>query len=139
MKNQLVHIPELHNHNYGFFDVLTGLCKANINKEFSFTDISHAWNKPKKVILLQLIYFAVVVHCFFEVYNMVQGKCFLSDMNADLVIAYNTIKGNPRELIEVLKIHKENHCEGYYYKMRALQDLQDPIENSARFIYLMKT
>lgn len=76
---------------------------------------------------------------FFEIYNMAKGKCFLSDMNADLIIAYNVIKNNPKELIEALKIHKENHCEEYYYKMRELQDLQDPVQNSARFIYLMKT
>jgi hypothetical protein len=34
MKEKIVHIPELHNNNYGFFDVLAGLCKSNINKEF---------------------------------------------------------------------------------------------------------
>ncbi len=76
---------------------------------------------------------------FFEVYNMVKGKCFLSDLNADLIIAYNVIKNNPKELIETLKIHKEKHREEYYYKIREMQDLQDPIQNSARFIYLMKT
>lgn len=48
MKNQLVHIPELHNNDYSFFDVVAGLCKSSINKEFSFTDISSVWNKPKK-------------------------------------------------------------------------------------------
>lgn len=76
---------------------------------------------------------------FFEIYNMVKGKCFLSDMNADLIITYNVIKNNPKELIETLKIHKEKHCEEYYYKVREMQDLQDRIQKSARFIYLMKT
>jgi DNA adenine methylase len=76
---------------------------------------------------------------FFEIYNMVNGKCYLSDMNVDLVIAYNIIKTKPQQLIELLKNHKENHNEEYYYKIRELQELSDPIENSARFIYLMKT
>lgn len=74
-----------------------------------------------------------------QIYNMVKGKCFLSDMNADLVVAYNTIQNNPKELIEALKIHKENHCEEYYYEIRGMQEISDPIQTSARFIYLMKT
>lgn len=75
---------------------------------------------------------------FFEIYNMVNHS-YLSDLNADLVVSYNIIKNEPQKLIGLLNKHRENHNEEYYYKIRAMQALQEPIENSARFIYLMKT
>jgi DNA adenine methylase len=75
---------------------------------------------------------------FFEIYNMADFS-YLSDLNSDLVITYNIIKKDPQALIKLLNIHKDNHNEEYYYQIRAMQDLQDPIKNSARFIYLMKT
>lgn len=75
---------------------------------------------------------------FFEIYNMAKFS-YLSDMNIDLIVSYNIIKTNVEELIAKLKIHQKNHNEEYYYKMRSLQEISDPIENSARFIYLMKT
>lgn len=75
---------------------------------------------------------------FFEIHDMVTHS-YLSDLNADLIVAYTTIKTRLNELIEALKIHELNHNKEYYYQIRALQDLSDPIKNSARFIYLMKT
>lgn len=75
---------------------------------------------------------------FFKIYNMVNHS-YLSDLNADLVVSYNIIKDEPQKLIGLLNKHRENHNEEYYYKIRAMQALQEPIENSARFIYLMKT
>lgn len=75
---------------------------------------------------------------FFEIYNMVNFS-HLSDMNIDLVVSYNIIKENVDELIKKLKIHAANHNEEYYYHIRSQQELSDPLENSARFIYLMKT
>ena len=75
---------------------------------------------------------------FFEIHNMVNFS-HLSDMNIDLVVSYNMIKENVDGLIEKLKIHATNHNEEYYYHIRSQQELSDPLENSARFIYLMKT
>lgn len=75
---------------------------------------------------------------FFEIYNMVNFS-HLSDLNIDLIVAYNVIKNESEKLAEKLKIHEKNHNEEYYYKIRTLQEISDPIENSARFIYLMKT
>lgn len=48
MSKTLIKIPELHNNDYSFMEVLTGLCKANISNDFSFTDISKYWNKNNK-------------------------------------------------------------------------------------------
>ncbi|MDR0571566.1 MAG: DNA adenine methylase [Rickettsiales bacterium] len=75
---------------------------------------------------------------FFEICGSVEFS-YLSDLNVDLVVTYNLIKNNPLGLIKLLRQHESNHNEEYYYKIRDLQELPDPIENSARFIYLMKT
>lgn len=75
---------------------------------------------------------------FFEIANKVNYS-YISDLNPDLMIAYNVIKTNPHNLINLLKIHKENHSKEYYYKIRDLQELSCPIENTARFIYLLTT
>lgn len=75
---------------------------------------------------------------FFEIHDAV-AHSYISDLNVDLIVAYSTIKTRLTELIEALKIHELNHNEEYYYQIRALQDLSNPIKNSARFIYLMKT
>ena len=66
-------------------------------------------------------------------------KVFLSDINFDLVLAYNAIKKNPKTLIELLKEHKRKHSETYFYKVRKRHNLKDPIEIAARFIYMNKT
>ena len=74
---------------------------------------------------------------FFNIYNKVNHS-YLSDLNVDLIVAYNIIKSDLKELIEVLKIHHKNHNEEYYYHIRS-QNLNCPVDNTARFIYLMKT
>lgn len=68
----------------------------------------------------------------------------LSDINKDLINAYNVIKSNLSELKVILKKHKEEYhkaAKEYYYKVR---DELDPntlsnIEKAARFIFLNKT
>jgi len=78
------------------------------------------------------------------------------DLNSDLINTYEVIRDNVNELIKILKVHKKNHGERYYYKMRGLKtrktkslDIPDEelinIENlnitekAARFIYLNRT
>jgi DNA adenine methylase len=67
------------------------------------------------------------------------SKAYLSDINFELVMAYNVIKKNPDGLIAALKIHQAKHGEDYYYKVRDQNDLQDPVAIAARFLYLNKT
>lgn len=67
------------------------------------------------------------------------SRAFLSDVNFELVIAYNVIRQNPNELIAALKIHQTKHSEPYFYKVREQVDLQDPVAIAARFLYLNKT
>lgn len=66
-------------------------------------------------------------------------QAVLSDVNLDLVITYNVVKKNPEQLIKQLKVHESKHNETYYYKIRDQQNLSDPIQVAARFIYLNKT
>lgn len=63
----------------------------------------------------------------------------LSDLNQDLIITYNIIKNNPKELIDLLIIHNKNHSKEYFYKIRLQHNLTNPIEIASRFIYLNKT
>lgn len=63
----------------------------------------------------------------------------LSDVNIDLLLAYQAIKKDVEKLIAQLKIHAEKHSDEYFYKIRSKHDLTNPIEIAARFIYLNKT
>ena len=79
---------------------------------------------------------------FFE---LQPSKAVINDSNQLLMLAYKSIKENVEGLIELLKIHKENNCEEYYYKIRNLDrdaeqfNLLSSIEKAARLIYLNKT
>ena len=75
---------------------------------------------------------------FYEIKDKAKN-CFLSDINFYLVITYNAIKKDLKSLIKLLQIHKDNHNDKYYYKIRSQHNLQCSIEIAARFIYLNKT
>ena len=84
---------------------------------------------------------------FFELYSLgylKDKKIYLSDINAELINTYKTIKNNPNELIDNLKNFKEQHSKEFYYYIRELdrkenfKDLTN-IQRATRFIYLNKT
>jgi DNA adenine methylase len=70
-------------------------------------------------------------------------KIYLSDINRELIITYNVVKKNIKELISSLKKHELNHKKDptkYYYKMRDLVLKEDDyIRIASRFIYLNRT
>ncbi|MDD2935290.1 MAG: DNA adenine methylase [Candidatus Pacebacteria bacterium] len=71
-------------------------------------------------------------------FDLLPQKAILSDMNRELVITYNIIKDDVRNLIKSLKKHKYN--KDYYLKLRD----KDPkklsnVDVASRFIYLNKT
>lgn len=74
---------------------------------------------------------------FFQVKYMF-NKCFLSDINLDLVTSYNAVKKDPTAVSNLLKEHKENHCKEYYYQVRDHNNSNDPSKITARFIYLTR-
>ena len=84
---------------------------------------------------------------FFELYSkgLLKGKqAYLSDINSELINAYNMVKDNPIELINSLENFKEQHNKEFYYKIREMDRKENfknlsKIERAARFIYLNKT
>ena len=68
--------------------------------------------------------------------NLIDGECYLSDTNEELINAYEVLKNYPQQLFELLKLHK-NTEEDYYSFRKA--NVTDSIERASRFIYLNKT
>jgi len=67
-------------------------------------------------------------------------KVILSDINEELINAYNVIKDNPEELIELLKKYRAEHDQETYYRIRAENpELLSEVSRAGRFIYLNKT
>ena len=65
-------------------------------------------------------------------------KAVISDINEELINAYQVIKDNVEELINSLKKHK--NTKEYYYAIRAINPKTlTPVERASRFIYLNKT
>ena len=71
-------------------------------------------------------------------FDLLPKNAKLSDLNSELVIAYNVIKSNVDELIESLQKHI--YDKEYYLKVRAekVEDLSE-IEVASRFIFLNRT
>lgn len=68
--------------------------------------------------------------------GLINGKCYLSDSNEELINTYKVLKRNPKELFELLKTHIDSETE--YYRMRETIYI-DNIERASRFMYLNKT
>lgn len=69
-------------------------------------------------------------------------KIILSDINKDLINAYDTIRNNIEELIATLRINEKEYNKSpirYYYNLRANSSIFDNVKRAARFITLNKT
>ena len=111
------------------------------------------WAGGKKQLLKQFKpYFPKKVNRYFEVFvgggavsfyimeNKKPKYVFLSDINEELINAYQIIKKDVGSLIIELEKLKESHSKENYYKIRA----EDPkslshLNRASRFIYLNKT
>lgn len=73
-------------------------------------------------------------------FDLLPQKAVLSDMNAELIIAYNVIENDLDKLIKKLKEHKRKNNKKYFLKIRSqnLNRLTD-VSIAARFIYLNRT
>lgn len=83
---------------------------------------------------------------FFHVMGMARHPCHISDINADLVLAYETIRDRADDLIEALVEHEERYredSESYYYAVRAEynddSERRDPVYAASRLIFLNRT
>lgn len=76
-------------------------------------------------------------------FNVQKKQSFLSDINAELINTYQTIKNNPKELIQFLELCE--HSREFYATIRAWdrvdnwQEKYSEVERAGRFIYLNRT
>jgi len=75
-------------------------------------------------------------------FHLQPKKAVICDLNSELINVYKVIKSNLNELIDDLKMHKND--EIYFYKIRSLDRAEDfkklsDIERASRVIYLNKT
>lgn len=71
-------------------------------------------------------------------FDLLPRKAVLSDLNHELVTAYNVIKNDVESLIKLLGKHEVS--KEYYLKMRALDVRRlSPVRVASRFIYLNRT
>lgn len=64
----------------------------------------------------------------------------LSDINEELINAYNVIKNNVSELATTLELFTKKHSKEFYYEIRAVDPKTlSEVDMAARFIYLNKT
>lgn len=68
-------------------------------------------------------------------------EAILSDYNKDLIQCFLVVKNNVKQLINLLKIHKEHHGKEYYEKMRKDYNTKKlgKVERVAILIYLNKS
>ncbi|MBW3469847.1 DNA adenine methylase [Arthrospiribacter ruber] len=66
----------------------------------------------------------------------IEKKAYLSDINSELINAYQVLKSKPVQLISSLSKHQNN--EAYYYNLRS-RDVIDPVERASKFIFLNRT
>ena len=83
------------------------------------------------------------VLCIYVPSKNLRVASYLSDINVDLIIAYNVVKDKVEELVVLLKHHEIGHHDShyeYYYKLRAnMEPTLTSIERATRFITLNKT
>jgi DNA adenine methylase len=73
---------------------------------------------------------------FFQVKDRF-NKCFLSDINLEIVTSYNAVKKSPARIIELCESYRLKHSKEHYYQIRDNNTTSnDPIQITARFLYL---
>ncbi|EIC28031.1 MULTISPECIES: DNA adenine methylase [Methylomicrobium] len=66
------------------------------------------------------------------------AQALLSDINFELINAYNAIKINPENVLALLREHQAHHSKDYYYRIRSYKP-SCMFHMAARFIYLNRT
>ncbi len=75
---------------------------------------------------------------FFAAHSRASGVCLLSDLNSELVNAWNVVRSCPDDLIAALAEFKGRDSEEDYYVIRSLAPTGS-VERAARFFYLNQT
>lgn len=75
---------------------------------------------------------------FFAVRERASGVCLLSDLNSELINAWNIVRARPNDLLEAMAQFEGRSTEEDYYCIRSASP-KDPIDRAARFFYLNQT
>ena len=67
------------------------------------------------------------------------SEAVLSDINAELALAYKVIRDDPEPLISLLRQHAGRHTKAFFQQMRSMSHPRTSVELTARFIYLNRT
>ena len=67
--------------------------------------------------------------------DRIAGKAHLADLNDHLICAWASLRDEPEKLEPLLDWYRKNDSKEFYYEVRA-QDLKDPVQKAARFLYL---
>jgi DNA adenine methylase len=71
-------------------------------------------------------------------FHLEPKKAIVSDINDELIITYQAIATDWERVTDRLKLHAQNHCKEYYYKIRQSRP-RAPHAIAARMIYLNRT
>jgi DNA adenine methylase len=76
------------------------------------------------------------IFIYLKTRGIIKKKAILSDLNPELINAYEVIQCNVGKLIDELKKHRNE--KNYYYEIRE-KEFTDPILRASKFIYLNRT
>lgn len=76
-------------------------------------------------------------------FNLAHDKAVINDINTDLINAYNSIKNEVEQLIELLETHKLYNSKDYYYGIRSVDrdgriDKMTSVQRAARILYMLR-
>ena len=76
-------------------------------------------------------------------FDLAPKDAVINDFNAELINCYQQIKDNPRELIEILKVHQEYNSKEYYLDLRSADrderiDMMSEVQRAARILYMLR-
>lgn len=72
-------------------------------------------------------------------FSLQHQDCVISDVNQELIHAYQTVKYNPDCLINILDKYKDKKSREFYYEVANQHYLTNQLDIAVRFIYLNKT
>ncbi len=75
---------------------------------------------------------------FFAVRERATGRCYLSDLNEELMNAWLVMRDDAEKLQAALRRYKAKDSEEFYYSLRPRQP-KNPVTRAARFFYLNQT
>ena len=65
-------------------------------------------------------------------------RALLSDLNADLISCYRSVRDTPKAIEAGLALHQVAHCKEHYYHVRSAKP-EDQIQLAIWFLYLNRT